>query len=286
VAPARRLEIVAGDLADAPSLGAAVRGADTVVHCAARVSATTDGARDTFEFNVRATEAVARATRTAGAKRFLHLSSGGVYGDGRTGIAHREADAPNPGTAYEHSKLAAEKSVRCELDDSRVDYVILRPAGMFGPGRQATLAFFDEIRRRRLWVHGSPNVIVHPTHVSDVAQACMKMLNLDRWTERVVNIAGERALRYQDFIALAASVVGVRARQFVIPAPVGRPIALTAASALRLARLRVPEAIDRAGRAYINRALDISLARRVLGYEPAALEGALRQAAEASARSR
>ncbi len=82
-----------------------------------------------------ATEAIARAAREAGARRFLHLSSGGVYGDGRTATPHREAETPNPGTAYERSKLAAEMSVRRGLDDSRVECVILRPAGIFGSGR-------------------------------------------------------------------------------------------------------------------------------------------------------
>jgi nucleoside-diphosphate-sugar epimerase len=232
---------------------------------------------------VRAADATARAARDAGVERFLHVSSGGVYGDGHTAAPHRETDTPNPGNAYERSKLAGEIAVQSALDGSSVRLVILRPAGIYGPSREATRAFFDEVRHRRLWLHSSPNVIVHPTYVSDVVQASIKTLRLDRWTEPVINVAGERPLRFQDFVDLSARALCTRARHLIIPAWIGRPLASTTARALRIARAPVPEAIERMRRAYINRSLDTTLAKRMLGFEPVDLESAIRLTVEATA---
>ncbi len=284
VEPTRGLSIFTGDLEEEASFAPALRDAVAVVHLAARVATPGTDPQPLYDFNVRSAEVVARAVRRAGVKRFVHVSSGGVYGDGRSPAPHLETEAPSPGNAYERSKLAGEAAVHRVLEGSDVECVVLRPAGIFGPGRAATLAFFDDVRRRAMWIHGSPNVIVHPTHVSDVVQACVKVLNLERSTERVINVAGGRALRFQEFVALTGRALGVAVRQLTIPSPIGRPVAAATTAALQLARLRAPNSIERASRAYVNRSLDISLARRTLGYEPMELEAALGRTIDALGR--
>jgi nucleoside-diphosphate-sugar epimerase len=123
-------------------------------------------------------------------------------------------------------------------------------------------------------------VIVHPTHVSDVVQACVKTLRLDACSERVINVGGERPVRFQDFVELTARVLHVPAWQLALPAWIGRPVALGTTRALRLARRRVPDSIERMSRPYINRSLDTALAMRLLGFEPIDLDTGLRQTTE------
>lgn len=269
------VEIVAGDLADAASLSRAARGVRAVVHLAARVGTAEPGPAEVYDFNAGATAAIVAAARDAGVARFVHVSSGGVYGDGSTPVPHKETDTPQPGNAYERSKLAAEQAVIQTLAGSDVSWTILRPAGIFGPGRPATSAFLEEIRRRRFWLHGNPNVIVHPTHVSDVVQACLRVLDVPRLETRIVNIAGERALRFQEFVSMAAELLNVRPRQIIIPAWIGVPISRTVAFGARATGLSLPAVIERAGRPWINRALDTSLARQWLGFTPVSLRPAL-----------
>jgi nucleoside-diphosphate-sugar epimerase len=184
--------------------------------------------------NVHATATVASASRAAGVEQFIHMSSGGVYGNGRTSTPHRETDRPQPGNAYERSKLAAEEVLTEQLSHGRTTFTMLRSAGIYGHGRAATRAFFDEVRRRRYWVHGSPNVLVHPTHVTDVVQACRLVLDRPYDSPKVVNIGGERALPFQEYIALVAVTLDVSIRQWVMPSRVGAPAARAVASALRL----------------------------------------------------
>jgi nucleoside-diphosphate-sugar epimerase len=273
--PHAGVTMAVGDLADETSLERAIRGVRVVVHLAARVASVVGDERTWYDFNVRTSAALATVAGRAGVERFVHVSSGGVYGDGAAAKPHAEADSPQPGNAYERSKLAAEQVVTERLASFVTSCAILRPAGIYGRGRPATMAFFDEVRRRRLWLHPTPHVIVHPTHVSDVVQACMRLLDRPD-VAGVLNIAGERALPFQELVALTAAALGVKARQLVVPAAVGRPIARVASSVLAAARAPVPAALERAARPYVNRALDTSLARARLGFLPIELAAGLR----------
>ena len=273
--PSAGVTMAVGDLTDETSLERATRGVRVVVHLAARLAPVVGDEQAWYDFNVRSSDLLATVARRAGVERFLHVSSGGVYGDGAAARPHTEADSPRPGNAYERSKLAAEQVVVERLTSSATSCAILRPAGVYGRGRPATLAFFDEVRRRRLWLHPTPNVIVHPTHVSDVVQACARLLDRPE-VDGVLNVAGERALPFQELVALTAAALGVKARQLVVPAAVGRPIARVAASVLAAARAPVPSVLERAARPYVNRALDTSLARARLGFVPIELGAGLR----------
>jgi nucleoside-diphosphate-sugar epimerase len=272
----RDVELAHGDLADPSSLDRALVGVDTVVHLAARLPAPGDDPDRLFALNVQGTAALASAARSAGVARFLHVSSGGVYGDGATGAPHRETDPPNPGNAYERSKLAAEDALRDALAGSTLTHAILRPAGIYGAGRPATAAFLDEVRHRRLWLHVTPHVIVHPTHVSDVVQGCLRALEAHDLRDAVINLAGERALPLQEFVALAASTLGVGTRQLVLPTVVGIPVGRAVGAAFTVVGRRAPDPVRRAARRYVNRSLDISRARERLGFDPIPLAEGLR----------
>ena len=73
------VEKVCGDITDPDSLGAAFRNIDVVYHCAARV--TDWGPWEEFERTiVQGTKNCLEASLQAGVKRFLYVSTEGVYG--------------------------------------------------------------------------------------------------------------------------------------------------------------------------------------------------------------
>jgi nucleoside-diphosphate-sugar epimerase len=272
-----RVEAVTGDLADAGSLSRAVSGAQAVVHLAARLPAAGAAGAEIARVNAAGTEALAAAARAAGVARFVHGSSAGVYGDGTGTAPHRESDAPHPGNAYEHSKLAGETALRAALEGSTVAWTILRPSGIYGPGRPATAALFRDVAARRVWLHGPAPVIVHPTYVDDVVAAVQLVLKRGVAGE-TFNVGGERSLDYVELIELIASRMGRGPRQLRAPrwtAAVAGAVASGWSATgrvppSRLARLAVP---------VVNRAVDITLARRVLGFTPLPLERGLDETA-------
>jgi nucleoside-diphosphate-sugar epimerase len=274
------VELLAGDITDRAAIDRTVHGVHTVVHLAALVG---DAARpdDLATVNVRASADVASAARGAGVRRFVHMSSGGVYGDGETETPHRETDPPRPGTAYERSKLESEQTVAEALKGSSASWIVLRPAGLYGSDRPATQAFVNDVRTRRVWIHATPRVIVHPTHVSDVVQACVRAIDDRSLNEETLNVAGERPLLLQELVSLTAGALHVRAPQIVIPAWIGRPTAAVLEPLVR-ASGRTPLAVlGRMKRRCVNRSLDTDRARRALGFKPVPLEAGLSELAAA-----
>jgi nucleoside-diphosphate-sugar epimerase len=122
------------------------RNADAVIHLAARAhqfNGDRSSAPAIYETaNVDSTVAVARATRLAGAKRFVLVSSIGVNGNATKGVPFSSADRPAPVDLYAQSKWKAEQAVAAELRQGPTDFVILRPPLVYGngcPGNFASL---------------------------------------------------------------------------------------------------------------------------------------------------
>ena len=115
---------VAGTLAAPADL---CTGADAVIHIAGVINA-----RSRAEFdagNVAGTASVLAAAKAAGITRFVHVSS----------LAAREPQL----SAYGASKLASEALV----EDTSLDWSIVRPPGVYGPGDRETLALFQLAQR-------------------------------------------------------------------------------------------------------------------------------------------
>jgi uncharacterized protein YbjT (DUF2867 family) len=113
---------IAGALEDEAALVELIEGCDAVIHVAGVVNAPDKAG---FEAgNVAGTLAVVEATRKAGVARFIHVSS----------LAAREPDL----SIYGWSKAKAETVVAA----SGLDWTIVRPPGIFGPGDRDNLDLF------------------------------------------------------------------------------------------------------------------------------------------------
>jgi len=118
---------IAGALDDKDSLAEMAAGADVVMHIAGVVNVPT---RAAFEAgNATATANVVDAARGAGVTRFVHVSS----------LAAREPGISN----YGWSKERAEAIVMA----SGLDWTIVRPPAVFGPGDTEMLDLFRMARR-------------------------------------------------------------------------------------------------------------------------------------------
>lgn len=148
--PDRVTFVAMGDLAKDPDWSAALSGCDTVVHLASHVHRPGESrrlaARRHDRVNRRATRTLLAQAAESGVKRFVYLSSLKVQGEAsRTPLS--EADAPAPGDAYAESKLDAERAVAEAGSRYGMEYVVLRPPLVYGPGVKANfLALLRAIR--------------------------------------------------------------------------------------------------------------------------------------------
>jgi nucleoside-diphosphate-sugar epimerase len=262
-----------GDLLDPVSLTAAVRDVGAVIHLAVALGSSPLGAADILRTNVEGTANLAAAAAKAGVRQFVHVSSAGVYGDGMDVAPRNERTPPRPYTTYQRSKLESEDAVAATLRDTGVSWIVFRPTEIDGPGRQQTLRLYQNVLHRRVWVHGPPRLIVHPTYVGDLVNALL--LALERPVAAgLFNIAGAEALTYPELIERIARRLHVRVRQVQLPAQPTRLIAKIAMN-LTTALGRPVPSFERVQRPIINRSVDVSRARSVLGFEPCPLDEAI-----------
>jgi nucleoside-diphosphate-sugar epimerase len=117
---------IRGDLDATDALSALCAGADAVVHVAGVVNAPD---REGFaRGNIAGTANILAATQAAGVRRFVHVSS----------LAGREPQL----SAYGWSKGEADKRVRA----SGLDWTIVRPPAIYGPGDLEMLELFRVAR--------------------------------------------------------------------------------------------------------------------------------------------
>ncbi|MDX2701619.1 NAD-dependent epimerase/dehydratase family protein [Streptomyces sp. PA03-6a] len=122
--PAARL--VHADLARRGTLHGVCDGVDTLLHLACTVDE--DDPRACGLVNDRGTAALVAEARRAGVRRFVHLSTAAVYGDGPHRGAAEGDLVPAPVSAVSRSRLAGERAVRA------AGGVVLRPMFVYGPG--------------------------------------------------------------------------------------------------------------------------------------------------------
>lgn len=131
------------DIAEVLDWAPLVQGCSVVAHLAARAhqvqEAQDDGVVAFHRINVAATANLAMAAANACVRRFLFISSSGVMGDASQ-RPWTEDDVPNPQSSYAKSKLMAEQKVQFIALKSNMEYVILRPALVYGPGNPGNLA--------------------------------------------------------------------------------------------------------------------------------------------------
>ena len=147
------IEWVDGAIDPPAGLGRLVQGADAVIHVAGAINA--PGKAGFISCNVDGTRAMIAAAGAAGVKRFIHVSS----------LAARE-----PGLSdYGHSKAVSEEL----LPASGLDWTIVRPPAVYGPGDRESLELFRMAARGLILL--PPKGRLSVIHVHDLADLLLRL---------------------------------------------------------------------------------------------------------------
>nr|WP_221364368.1 NAD(P)H-binding protein [Sphingomonas jinjuensis] len=186
---------VNGALGDDAALARLVEGADAVIHVAGVVNVPT---RDDFaRGNIDGTRAILAAATSASVPRFVHVSS----------LAAREPQL----SSYGWSKHEAEALVQA----SSLDWSIVRPPGIYGPGDHDQLDLFRIARRGFLPMPPAGRLSV--IHVDDLA-ALLLALAGETGDHSVYEVEGpDSPLSYPDWARAIGAAVGGRARPIAMP---------------------------------------------------------------------
>ena len=134
----REVEVQLGDLRDAESVAAAVKGAEIVLHLGAQIAIPYSylNPRDFFETNVLGTLNVAQAALAAGVERLVHTSTSEVYGTAQT-VPITEQHPLVAQSPYAASKIGADQLVASFHRAFGLPTTTLRPFNTYGPFQSA-----------------------------------------------------------------------------------------------------------------------------------------------------
>jgi uncharacterized protein YbjT (DUF2867 family) len=169
---------------------------DAVIHIAGLIS----GDRSAFDaVNVGGTAAMIDAARKAGVRRFIHISS----------LAAREPDL----SAYGWSKDKSERLVAA----SGLDWTIIRPPAVYGPGDRETLELFKMARRGLVALPPAGRFSV--IHVEDLCRLILTVIDEpDTITETYEPDDGcEAGWDHRDFAHTLADAFNRKTRTLSMP---------------------------------------------------------------------
>ena len=205
-----------GDLIDAASLQRAVDGVDVVYHIAAtyRESGQPDSAYRAI--NIDGTRNLLAAAKSAGVKRVVHCSTGGVHGHISNPPANE--DAPfNPGDVYQDTKLEAEQLARQFGDANGLDVVVARPIGIYGPGDTRFLKMFRGLARGNFPMIGDGRPFYHLTFIDDLVEGFRLCGTVPAARGRTYILAGPRYTTLEQLVHLVAKELNVAPPRVHLP---------------------------------------------------------------------
>lgn len=130
---------------------------------------------------------------------------------------------PRGKTAYQKSKHIAEEYVR----GSGLNWTILRPSMIFGPGDHFTDLFANMIRRLPVVpVIGDGHYRLQPVHIDDIAEGSAESIDDSRSAEQIFEIGGPEILTFNQIIDLIGHALGkIRPRKIHQPVWMMRTLA-------------------------------------------------------------
>jgi nucleoside-diphosphate-sugar epimerase len=263
-------EPVGGDLGDTEAMVAGAEGCEAAFHLAAHVSQW--GTREEFAaLNVAGTENAIEACRRAGVGRFVHCGTEAalIAGEPLVEVDETAPLRPDSKALYAATKAMAEQSVRRGSGDG-LETAVLRPRMVWGPGDTTLLPSIAEATKagRFAWIGGGGHR-TSTTHVDNVVEGLLLAAAKGRPGEAYFVTDGEPVV-FREFVSALLETQGIDPPERSLPIWLGRAIAAGGEMAWRTLPLRGEPPLTRFAFWFSSQecTIDISKARRELGYEP------------------
>ena len=254
-----------GDITDPDTLIEMVKRVDYVCHNAGLTKAKSN--QRFFDVNEQGTRNVFNAIieNNPGVKKIMLISSLAVIGGSRNHEKITEKTEPKPLTFYGKSKLAGEK-IALEYKD-RLNLVIIRPHGVYGPGDKEVFTFFDLLNKRIRPLVGDPKRKLQMVHVDDLCEGICRALAANTASGSIYTICENRSYSMREMIGLLEKASGKRAYSLRLPGWMFKVTGAVSGSVARLIGIAPMLTWDKAGELLASWEVSVEKAKRDLGFE-------------------
>lgn len=254
--PALESQVVAvtGSVNNIESLRAAFEGAEIICHLVGLIAETRT---QTFkEIVARGTANVVKACRLAGVRRLLYISAIGTSSDAAS--------------KYHRTKYVAEQAVI----SSGLEYVILRPSVIFGPG-DGFISMLERLIRMSpvTPVIGSGRYKLQPVFIDDLVAVIVRSITSDVGLGRIIEIGGPEKLEFLQILNIIKQVTGRRRLNLHLPLAFMKLVARLMEAVMKPAPITTDQLLMMEAGNVVQSSETIEL----FGVQPVALEDGLKR---------
>ena len=265
------VEIVSGDMEDGDALRRAAEGVDYVIHCAAKVG-DWGPVEDYRKVNVEGLRHLLEAVRGTQLKRFVHLSSLGVY-EARHHYGTDET-TPLPDTHQDGYRVTKVESEKLALDEYRLHgtpVTVIRPGFIYGPRDRTILPrMAQRLKRRNVVYIDRGRHALNATYVENLVDAIFLALTSEQAVGEAFNVTDGEVVSKRRFFEAMADGLRLPRPKRSMPLWLALPLARWRENVFLRKGKDHPPLITQAGVRFAGLNLDFSIAkaRTLLGYEP------------------
>lgn len=257
-----------GDVFDEEIMRQAVAGQEYVFHVAAAFRDAKSSEQDYWNVHVGSTQIICNEVlKNPDFKRYIHVSTIGVHGHIENPPATEEYPF-SPGDGYQRTKLQAEEWLNAFAADNNLQYTIIRPAAIYGPGDKRLLKLFKMALKPYFLLLGKGKCMYHLVHVDDLTNTFIIAATHPAALGETFISGADEPIAIADIARIVAEHFSRKMK--VIRLPIG-PFFLAADICEAICKpFKIEPPIYRRRVAFYSkdRNFDVSKMRNVLGYAP------------------
>lgn len=209
IAAACGAELAAVDIFNEESLRAGLVGCDVAINLATSLPGPTSKGDYAANDQLRreGTPIFVRACRDAGVPRILQQSIAMTHAGGGDAWADETTSYPVGNDGIAAAAIAAVRAMESTIEQSGLDWLVLRGALFYGPGTGFDDDWFARARAGKLRLPEEGNDYVSLIHIADMAAATVAALA--RWPSRqALIVADDHPAQWRDIFTYVCSLAG------------------------------------------------------------------------------
>ncbi|MCK5114740.1 MAG: NAD-dependent epimerase/dehydratase family protein [Phycisphaerae bacterium] len=270
------VEFAQGDVTDADSIAAAMKGVTTVYHAAAAVGDWGSWENYFVPVSIGGTQNMIDAARRENVKRFLHVSSISAYGHPNGKDMVLDETAPlgvdlYKWSYYSRAKVEAEKLVWAAHEKGDIPATVVKPSWLYGPRDRASMPrIIKALRAGKGKLLGDGSNRLNLTYAGNEAEGCILAATKDCALGQNYNLSCDGVITQSEYFNKIAECIGAKPVTKKVPYAVAYKAAFLMEFFGHLFRKKTPPLVTRYSVWLIGRECFFSeeKARRELGWKP------------------